>query len=103
MIFLSNFESLLLNCFSIDLDQVYGIKKYFSVLFKKAPSAIFYLFSFTSNVLTITKVEAYLLAITWPCFIRPRDSNSSVTFPLLSSYYHRANQSEEGARDKNWP
>ena len=53
----SNFASLLLSCFSTDLDEIHDEMKDFFVFFKMAPSAIFYLFSFRSSVLT--KIEGY--------------------------------------------
>ena len=53
----SNFASLLLSCFPTDLDKIHDEMKDFFVFFKMAPSAIFYLFSFRSSVLT--KIEGY--------------------------------------------
>ena len=48
----SNFASLLLSCFSTDLDEIHDEMKDFFVFFKMAPSAIFYLFSFRNDSLT---------------------------------------------------
>ena len=43
----SNLESLLLRCFSTDLDEIHDF-----ALFKMAPSAIVYLFAFRNDILT---------------------------------------------------
>ena len=48
----SNLESLLLRCFSTDLDEIHDGTKDFFALFKMAPSAIVYLFSLRNDILT---------------------------------------------------
>ena len=52
----TGFSNLLLCCFSTDLDEICGVKKGFFVLFKMAPSAIFYLCSFRSSKLPKLRV-----------------------------------------------
>ena len=49
---LPNFESLWIEYFSTNLDEIHEENEAFFVFFKMAPSATFYLFSFKSDKLT---------------------------------------------------